>query len=1052
MPGRHLRLLSRNGDLMTANDSVAQPLSRTALVSLAIMFMLAVLARPVWPQANSATFYVTVIDSSGAVVPGANVSLTDQNTQATLNKVASPTGDVAFTFVPGGTYTLKIDAPGFKSLVTTGIVLTAGQEARQTFTLEVGQASESVTVEGAAPLVNTVSAQQVHNYSLTDARELPLQNRNFSGLLKINAGVVASQGNNGTGVNMNGVGRNGTVYSLDGTNASGNSGSNNPGTYQGGNLVDVMSVEGIEETSAVKGAIPAEYEDALGGQVNLVSKSGTNSWHGTLFENHQDSAANARFQRVATKPRLTFNQFGGSLGGPIVKNRVFIFGDYEGYRESASSFVEGNVPTQLARQQLLQAVPAYQLALQSFPLPNSPTAPDAMVGDFSTTKQELHSDNHYDVRGDVVITNNSRLTVTYNRGNPYWLIPRYFIQDARTYVNSLNRGSVSYVTGGSTWSSETRFGYNRTIQDRLDQYFNLTDPNQSGEGIAFGRRLPDLQTNLGWSGPDGEINHSGGPLWQLSEKYARNMGRHALKVGADYHRSTGTRNNPQIPDFRYASFEAMLNNQPSQVTATLGSGLYSGRMYEWGLFAQDDWKITPTLTLNLGLRYDYYSNFVARGEDGTPQAGLYNPSYLAMDGTFNVGPYRPRDNPYPNDGNNFGPRIGFAWNPDGKGKTAVRAGFGVMYSNIVPEDFWNLVSSAPNVPYRATFTASDIKQFGIKYPDFNDNLFKYTQQLAQNSSIVNVAGIYSPSFQNPYTMQYTLDIQRQITSTMVFETAYVGMRGVKFPMFRPANAVDRLTGLRPNPNLGQPYYVDNSQSVTYHGWQNSFKKRFSSGFSFDVNYTWSKALSNGGGDTGAYYDGENSSRNQDFFNLAADRGPTASDLTHYFSGDWVYSLPKFAHRGALVRGFLGGWQATGIFTAQTGLPIIVTESSSTSNQRADYIGGQAVLGNYQQTLHYLNPAAFLKIPVVSASGAPVRPGNYGPGSVRAPGLWNLNFSLGKNFAIRENVSLQIRADMFNALNHTNLSGLRTSINDPFFGQLLSTMGARVVQFNARLSF
>jgi hypothetical protein len=261
------------------------------------------------------------------------------------------------------------------------------------------------------------------------------------------------------------------------------------------------------------------------------------------------------------------------------------------------------------------------------------------------------------------------------------------------------------------------------------------------------------------------------------------------------------------------------------------------------------------------------------------------------------------------------------------------------------------------------------------------------------------------------------------------------MRGVKFPMFRPANTVNRLTGLRPNPNLGQPYYVDNSQSVTYHGWQNSFKKRFSAGFSFDVNYTWSKALSNGGGDTGAYYDGENSSRNQDFFNLAADRGPTASDVTHYFSGDWVYSLPAFAHRGALVRGIIGGWQVTGIFTAQTGLPIIVTESSSTSNQRADYIGGQAVLADYQHTLQYLNPAAFLKIPVVSASGAPVRPGNFGPGAVRSPGLWNL-----------------IRADMFNALNHTNLSGLRTSINDPFFGQLLSTLGARVVQFNARLSF
>ena len=207
-----------------------------------------------------------------------------------------------------------------------------------------------------------------------------------------------------------------------------------------------------------------------------------------------------------------------------------------------------------------------------------------------------------------------------------------------------------------------------------------------------------------------------------------------------------------------------------------------------------------------------------------------------------------------------------------------------MYSNIVPEDFWNLVSSAPNIPYRATFTAADILKFGIKFPDFNDNLFKYTQQLTQTSPIVYVAGIYSPSFQNPYTMQYTLDIQRQITSTMVFQTADCRHTGREVSDVSASQSVDRLTGLRPNPNLGQPNYVDNSQSVTYYGWQNSFRKRFSPGLSFDVNYTWSKALSNGGGDTGAYYDGENSSRNQDFSILAADRGPAASDVTHYFSG------------------------------------------------------------------------------------------------------------------------------------------------------------------------
>jgi hypothetical protein len=645
------------------------------------------------------------------------------------------------------------------------------------------------------------------------------------------------------------------------------------------------------------------------------------------------------------------------------------------------------------------------------------------------------------------------LTVTYNRGTPYWLIPRYYIEDARTYVNNLNRGSVSYLTGGNSWTSETRFGYNRTIQDRLDQFFNLIDPNHPDEAIAFGRRLPDLQTSLGWSGPSGEINHSGGPLWQLTEKYARYIGPHSLKFGADYHRSIGTRNNPQIPDFLYSSFDALLANQPSQVTSTLGSGLYTGRMYEWGLFAQDDWKINPKLTLNLGLRYDFYSKFVAEGEGGTPKAGLYNPSFMSLDGKFNVGPFRDADDPYPNDGNNFGPRVGFAYNPDGKGKTAIRGGFGVMFSNIVPEDFWNLVSSAPNVPYRATFTPADIKTFGIKYPDYNDNLFKYTQQLTQTSPIVYVAAIYSNTFRNPYTMQYTLDIQRQITPTMMFQTAFVGTRGVGFPMFRQSNIVNRITGLRPNPNLGgQPYYVDSSQTVTYYGWQNSFRKRFSHNLSFDVNYTWSKALSNAGGDTGAYYDGENSSRNQEFFDLHSDRGPTVSDITHYFNADWVYGLPSLSKQNAFIRTVLGDWQATGIFSAQTGLPIIVTQTSSTPNQRGDYVGGQAVLSDYTKTLQYLNPAAFQRIPVASASGAPIRPGNFSPGALRAPGLWNLNFSLAKNFSLRENLKLQIRTDMFNAFNHTNLSGLRTSINDPLFGQLLSTMGARVMQFNARLTF
>ena len=236
----------------------------------------------------------------------------------------------------------------------------------------------------------------------------------------------------------------------------------------------------------------------------------------------------------------------------------------KGYRLSSASFVQGNVPTAASREQLLNAVPDYKLALQAFPLPNQPTAPGATVGTYATTDREIRTDNHFDAKGDFVLTSNSRLSISYNRGEPYRLIPRYYIDDPRTYINSLNRGAMSYLTGGGNWTSETRFGYNRTLQDRLDRFFTLIDPKQSTEAIAFGRRLPDLQTSLGWGGPSGEINHSGGPLWQFGEKFARLVGHHSLKFGADYHRSIGTRNNPQIPDFLYSSLSCHAG-QPAEL-------------------------------------------------------------------------------------------------------------------------------------------------------------------------------------------------------------------------------------------------------------------------------------------------------------------------------------------------------------------------------------------------------------------------------------------------------------------------------------------------------
>ena len=1007
-------------------------------------------------QANTATLHGSVTDPSGAVVSGAKVTLTNENTRAVITQESGSGGEYVFPFVPPASYALRVEAAGFKTLTVANIVLSAGQQARLTNSLELGQVTDSVKVEAAASLVNTVSAEQLKTYQPGEIKELPLQNRNFTRILILTTGAVPSTGSS-TGVNMNGVGTNGTQWTLDGTNASGNTGANSPGVYQSANLVDIMSIEGIQEVSAVKGVIPAEYENAIGGQVNLISKSGTNKYHGSLFENHRNRALNARLQNLATKPALTFNQFGGSLGGPLRREKIFFFADYEGYREREGVFVQGNVPTDSLRAQLQAAVPAYKMTLDTYPSPNQPTAPNATVGLYSAARAGQRNDDHFDAKADVLFTANSRLAVTFNHGTPLRLVPSIFIGNDRTWDNSLNRFSVSQTVSTPQFVSETRFGFTRATQVRGDDFFNSKDPTTSQEEFTGARSIPRFATGFGIGGPTAEANKSGGPLYSISQKFARSIDRHFIKFGGNYSYLTGTRNNPENPSFFYPTIDTMLRNAPSSTTMIIGNGDFSTRNFGFGAFFQDDFRVSAKLTLNIGLRYDFYSNFRSVGKQGTASASIYNPSFLSMDGAFKVGPFLPVDKPFNHDALNLGPRFGFAYNPDGTGKTAIRGGFGMMFTPNTPEVGWFATSISPNIPSRQELSPANISRFGVKFPLYNADFLRYVQQLGQEagSAPSNVFQVFDQNLQAPYTMQFSLDIQRQLTGTLVLNTGFVGTRGVKLTLFRAANRVDRITGVRPNPNLSQPIYSDNSQTLTYYSWQSSLKKRFSNHFSVDLGYTWSKGLGNAAGDFGAWFAGENSNTlNQEFFDLRSDYGPTGYDLKHFFTGAWVYEVHELRRlQNPTARSIFGGWQVSGILRASSGLPVTVTQSSSIPGQRGEFIGGGPVqFDDYRDTLQYLNPAVFRLIPVSSASGAPIRPGNVGRGSIREPGLWNLDFTISKSIRIRESVRLQVRADMFNSLNHTNLSGLRTSRNDAFFGRLLGTRGARQIQLGGVLNF
>ncbi len=1009
-----------------------------------------------WAQETTATFYGIVTDPSGAVIPGAQVTLIQTETRATTTKTTDSRGEFAFDFVPPGTYSLRIESRGFKSYESSGIELVASQQVRQTFALELGAVTQTVKVEGASPLVNIVSAQQLQTFESTAVEQLPLSRRNVSSILRVGTGVISS----GDSVRMNGVGKNGSVFSVDGTQTSGNPEGRYASTYSQVNYIDLMSIEAIQEVHTVKSVLPAEFGDTVGGHVNLVTRSGTNTWHGSLFENYEGAALSARFQTLKTKPGLVFNQFGGSLGGPVKRDKMFIFGTYEGYRERAVRQVQGNVPTQKLRDEMLRAVPSYQLALVRVPLPNQPLkSPDADVGFYRDAKSQQHRDDHADAKMDILLTSNSRLSLSYSRGRPFFLLPSIApngIND-RIWHNWLERGSVSFITGGANWTSETRWGVNTNNQTRQDEFLSVRDPNRPNEEFPFGRRIGGIDpvalgSNLGSFGIGRpELWRMEGVSWSVAESFSRHLGRHSFKFGGDFLHQCCMRIKQAGPTFRYTSKEDLLNNIPSQIDTTFGSNPFRGRMYEFGFFAQDDWRTTPKLVLNLGIRYDYYSNMVARGKNGL-DAAFYNPDGL-LDNEFHVGPLRGPNNPYENDGwVNLGPRLGFAYNPDGKGKTAIRGGFGVLFSSQILGAMWQSVG-ANGIPFRARFSRNDAVRLGLRWPMFNDDFRKIVTGQNQGTGQVSVFSIFDPHLQNPYAMHYTLGIERELTPTMMLETAFVGLRGVKFLMHRWANQPDRVTGLRPNPLLLVDYYVDESQVTDYASWQTSLRKRFSRGLSGSVHYTWGKSLSTAGGDIGAYYQGDADARTQDFFNPKADRGPSTGDITHYFVSEWVYELRVLPNlSNPVARHALGGWQVSGIFTARTGGPLYITQTSAIENSRPDYIGGRAVDPDYRQTLQYLNPAAFAKVPLGATSKATVRPGSVGNGGFRGPGAWSIDLGIAKNFSLDERLKLQVRSDMFNAFNHTNLAGLSTNINDQFFGQLLSTTGARVIQLNARLSW
>jgi outer membrane receptor protein involved in Fe transport len=582
-------------------------------MKLRILCSIVFLLTPAVAQVTTATFYGTVTDPSGGVLAGANVSLINQGTGTSISKTTGATGEFVFDFLQVGTYRLRIEGSGFKVLQTNNIELQAGQNVQRTFQMELGAVTETVAVEATAPMVNSVSAEQHQTISTMEASQLPLSKRNVGGLLGLITGASAGGGF----VRLNGVGKSGTLFTVDGTNATADPESRTTSMRGNFEQINLVSLEAVQEVETTKGILPAEFGQVLGGNVNILTRSGTNAWHGGAFENFQSSSLNARLQFLSRKPTAVFNQFGGSLGGPIKRDRIFFFADYEGYRQSITQIVSGTVPTPAFRQLLLSSVPSYSHALLGVPLPNQPFSPGSDLALFIGSGQQTNNDDHIDVKGDIHLTNTSNLSLTYTHGRPAQVVPRYYTNNPQIYHGYTERGTANYVVGGPAWTSETRFGYNLNDMDRTDAYFLDGIP----ETIPYGGRSPQLSYN-GFSTPGGELYLVEGRTWSLEEKYARAIGKHNLKFGGIYMQYNVFRTNPQNVTVNYTSRSDLLANIPDQSIVTFGNGLYNGSNYTFGFFAQDNWRVAKNLTIDLGLRYDFFSKYVAHSRVKNPNYGV----------------------------------------------------------------------------------------------------------------------------------------------------------------------------------------------------------------------------------------------------------------------------------------------------------------------------------------------------------------------------------------------------------------------------------------------
>lgn len=965
-------------------------------VSVCLIFTVSLSAQNIKAALNG-----RVLDTHNNSIPNATLTITDTQRGQERTLVADAQGNFSLPGLEPGAYRVTVKAMGFANYESSAIALRVGDALRFDIRLQVSQVNETVNIVDSPTVLQTADPKASRSFTAEEMNDLPTaagtQGRNFYTQARTSPGVALStRAHQPFAVSgQRAINNNYLIDSVDNNDP-------NTGTIAGrGANEQLVSQEAIASFEVLTHNFKAEYGRNSGGIVSMVSKSGTNEWHGSAYEYHNNSALSARNPLDLIKPSNRSNLAGFTFGAPVIKNRAWVFGQYETYRVRG---MQSSLFQVLSDAQRAAAVPTVQALVNLYP---------KAINGATTFNYGLARNinmNTWLVRGDVALTERQRLMTRYNTAKAVSDVQGGYagvIEGTNNLIRTTMSASVQHSwTLSANKLNEVRFGFNRTesLDVPSDNILSLGDAKLNGE---VGQLRVNGLTTIGV--PSFANKYEFLNNYQLNDDFTWTRADHTLKFGSSVRRvqvNDGNLDNAYRGQLTFNNINDFLAGRPASYLKRAGNPRIGLRRTEWHSFAQDDWRIRPTLTLNVGLRYEL-NTALREAVNRIPSQYLLN-----------------------TDSNNLAPRFGFAWQV--RPKTVVRGGYGIYY-NALETVFLGLTRFNP--PLIQTFTAAS-----PTLPNLRGNA---------QASIPSGLVIPNQDTATPYAQHLNLTIERELWNPQsTLSVAYVGTLGRKETRLRLPNGGENAAGFtRPDRTVGVVSVLETSANSSYHSLQASWSQRLSKDLQLRAAYTFSKYLDYVSGLTSSNTGLDRTQIPLDEKRLYLDRGRSDFDIPHIFTMTGIWRVPYFAsHR------WLGGWSLSSVATLQSGRTYSLF--SGTNNLNASNNNRLLDLPN---TLIRCGSCA---VPIQLASGvtkANLTPtagmlGTLGRNTERTDGLIDVSFSLSKDFRVTEGIRVQLRGELFNAFNVANFNAVDSVLVSAAFGKYTSAFDPRRAQLVARIVF